>query len=80
MLVLCNVHIPSHPLNEQQEQITLLEGAKLCFYILNGEGREPIVLPWKCHSGHINKLCDDCNNCTKFQFIQKKSSEILHFL
>ena len=26
VLVLCNVHISSHPLNKQQEQITLLEG------------------------------------------------------
>ena len=29
---------------------------------------EPIVLPWKCHSGYIMELCDECNNCTKFQF------------
>ena len=36
VLVLCNVHIRSQPLNEQQEQITLLEGGKLGFYLLNG--------------------------------------------
>ena len=29
VLVLCNVHIWSHPMNEQEEQITLLEGGKL---------------------------------------------------
>ena len=44
VLVLCNVHIRSHPLNEQQERITLLDGGKLGFYLLNGEGLEPIVL------------------------------------
>jgi len=30
------------------------------------------VLPWKCHSGHIPELCDECNNCTKFQFYAEK--------
>jgi len=68
VLVLCNVHIRSHLLNEQQEQITLLEGGKLWFSPLNGESLEPIVLPWKCHSGHIMELCDECNYCTEFQF------------
>ena len=29
VLLLCNVHIRSHPLNEQQGQMTLLEGGKL---------------------------------------------------
>ena len=72
MLVLCNVHIRSQPLNEQLEQITLLEGRKLRFYLLNGEGLEPIVLPWKCHSGHIMELCDECKNSTKFQFYTEK--------
>ena len=80
VLVLCNVHIRSHPLNEQHEQITLFEGGKLWFYLLNGYSPEPTVLPWKCHSGHIMELCDECNNCTKFQFCTKKSSEIFHFL
>ena len=47
VLVLCNVHISSHPLNKQ-EQVTLPEGEKLWFYLLNGESLEPIVLPWKC--------------------------------
>ena len=74
MLVLCNVHIRSYPVNEQQEQITLLEGKKTDFSPLNGEGVEPIVLAWKCHSGHIMELCDECNNCTvSFSSIQKKS-------
>ena len=59
-------------MNEQEEQITLLEGGKLCFYPLSGEGLEPIVLPWKCHSGYIMELCDECDNCTKFQFYTEK--------
>ena len=72
MLLLCNVHVRSHPLNEQQEQITLLEGGKLLVSPLNGEGLEPIVLPWKCHSGHIMELCEEHNNCTEFQFYTEK--------
>ena len=39
---------------------------------LSGEGLEPIVLPWKYHSAHIMELCDECNNCTKFQFYTEK--------
>ena len=50
------------------EWTTLLERGKLWVYLWNEEGLEPIVLPWKCHSGHIMELCDNCNNCTKFQF------------
>jgi len=49
LLVLCNVRIRSHPLNERQDQMTLLDGEKLRFSSLNGEGLESIVLPWKCH-------------------------------
>ena len=30
------------------------------------------MLPWKCHSGNIMKLCGECNNCTKFHFYTKK--------
>ena len=30
------------------------------------------MLPWKCHSGHIMELGDECNNCTKFQFCGEK--------
>ena len=76
LLVRCNARISSHPLNEHQEQLTLLEGGKLWFYPLKGESLELIVLPWKCHRGHIVELCDECNNCTKFQ----NSAEIFHFL
>ena len=85
LLLLWKVHNRSQPRNEKPEQITLLEEWKLWFYPLNGEGLEPIVLPWKCHSGPqaliYNRvvslgclwvdmeLCDECNNCT-FSFIQ----------
>ena len=68
----CNVHICSHPLNEQQDQITLLDREKLWFSSLNRESLEPIVLPWKCHSRHIMELCDECKNCTKFQLYTEK--------
>ena len=30
------------------------------------------MLPWKCHSGHIMELCDECNNCTKFKLYTEK--------
>ena len=83
MLVLCNVHIRSHPLNEQQKQITLHNTSwrkeTLIFSPLNGEGVEPIVLAWKCHSGHILELCDECNNCTKFQFYTEKVVRDIQF-
>ena len=72
LLVLCNVHINSHPPNEQQDQITLLEGRKLWFSSLNGESLKRIVLPWKCHCGHIVELSDECNNWTKFQLYTEK--------
>ena len=78
-LVLCNVHLYSHPLNEQQDQITFLNGGKLSFSSLNGEGLEPIVLSWKCHSGHIMELCDECNNCTKFQLYKEKVVRDINF-
>ena len=60
------VHICSHPLNGHQERKTLLEREELL--PLDGEGPEPIVLPWKCHEGHAMELCDEYSNCTKFQF------------
>ena len=74
VLVLCNVHIRSHPLNDQQEQITLW------FYPLNGKGLEPIVLPWKCQSGHIMELCDECNNCIHLQFCKENVFRDIPFL
>ena len=72
VFVLSNAHIRSHPRHEQQGLIALLEGGKLRFYLLNGEGLEPITLPWKCHHGHIMELCGECNNCTKVQFDTEK--------
>ena len=60
VLVLCNVDIRSHLVKEQEQ----IERGKRLFYPLNGEGLLPIVLPWKCHSGHIVEVCDECNNRT----------------
>ena len=80
LLVLCNVHTRSHPLNEQQDLMTLLDGGNLRFSSLNGEGLEPIVLPWKYQSGHIMELCDECNYCTKFQFYTEKVARDIVFV
>ena len=44
ILVLCNVHIRSHPLNEHQEQIATSPGGKHGFDPLDGEGLKPIML------------------------------------
>ena len=80
MLGVCNVHVHSYPLNEQQEQIKLLEGGKLLFSPLNGEGLEPIVFRWKCHGGHIMELRDESNNRTKFKcYAEKVVREIQFF-
>ena len=74
----CAVHSRSHTLNEQQEQITVLEGGKLWFYPLIGEGTL-----W-CHG---NVTVDISWNFVmsktavqSFSSIQKKSCEILYFL
>ena len=69
----------SHPLNEQQEQITL-EGGKLSFSPLNGEDLELIVLQWKCHNGDSMEFCDEYNNCTKFQFYTEQVMRDIEFL
>ena len=37
------------------------------------------MLPWKCHNGHIMEVCDDCNNCTKFQFYTEKAFRDIPF-
>ena len=74
VLLLWNVHIHSHSLNEQQEKMTILEGGKLWFY------------PFCCHGNVtvdiiIMELCDECNNCTKFQFhTEEVLEDTLHFL
>ena len=31
------------------------------------------MLQWKCLSGHIMELCDQCNNCTKFRLYTEKA-------
>jgi len=53
---------------------------KKVFSSLIGEGLEPIVLPWKCHSGHIMELCDECNNCTKFQLYTEEVARDIKFV
>ena len=81
VFVLSNAHIRSHALLKQQGLIALLEGEKLSFYLLNGEGLEPIMFPWKFHSGHIMELWDECNNFTKFHFYTENAfRDILIFV
>ena len=75
MLVLCNVHICSHPLNEQQEQITLLEGGK---FEWRGPGAHSVGM--EMSQWDIMELCDECkNNCTKFQFYTEKAFRDIPF-
>ena len=80
ILVLCDVHIRSHSLNEHQELIALLR-----------EGNSDIILcmetAWKplcCHGNvtvdHIMKLCIENNNCKKFQFYTEKVFRDIPFL
>ena len=38
------------------------------------------MLPWKCRSGHIIELCDECNHCTKFQFYTENVRDIHFFV
>ena len=72
MLVLCNVHIRSHRLNEHQEQITGI-----------GEGNSDFTLwmegawsPLRCYGNvtvaHIMELCNEYKNCKTFQFYTEK--------
>ena len=37
------------------------------------------MFPWKCHSGHIMELCDECNNYTKFQFYTENAFRDIPF-
>ena len=41
-------------------------------FLFEWREQEPIVLPRKCHGGHIMERCDECNNCTKFQLYTEK--------
>ena len=50
VLLLCNVHIRSHPLNEQQEQIKLLE--ENCYFEWRGPGAYCVAMEmsqWTYH-------------------------------
>ena len=80
VLVLCNVHISSHPLNKQQEQITLLEGENSDFIFWMERAWSPL-----CYHGNVTvKISWDfvvsVTTVQSFSSIQKKSSEIFLFL
>ena len=77
--VRANAHIRSHPLHKQQGLIALLEGEKLRFYHLNGEGQEPITFPWNVTVGILWNFVMSVTTAQSFSSIQKKPSEIFHF-
>ena len=73
ILVLCNVHIRSHPLNEHQEQIALLGEGNSDFILWMERAWSPLCWHGNVTLAHIMELCDDLyNNCKKFQFYTEK--------
>ena len=80
MLLLCNVHISSHPLNKQQEQIQKhfwTEKTLILSFEWRGPGAHCVAM--EMSRGNIMKLCGECNNCTKFQFYTEKVFRDLPF-
>jgi len=80
VLVLCNVHISSHPLNKLQEQITLLKGENSDFIFWMERAWSPLC----CH-GNVRveiswNFVVSVTTVQSFSSIQKQSSEIFHFL
>ena len=82
VLVLCNGHIRSQPLNEHQEQITLIKLE-----------RETLILPfgWRGPGAHcvametsqwaiLRNFVMSITTVKSFSSTQKKYSEIFHFL
>ena len=79
VLVLCNVHIRSHAVNEKQEQITLLEGGKLLFPLWMERAWSPLC----CH-GNVKvdvswNFVMSVTTVLSFSSIQKKSWERFNF-
>ena len=80
VLMLCNVHISSHPLNKLQEQITLLKGENSDFIFWMERAWSPLC----CH-GNVRveiswNFVVSATTVQSFSSIQKKSSDIFHFL
>ena len=76
--MLCNVHIRSHPLNDNQEQITLSNEENSDFTVWMGRTWSPLC----CH-GNVTvdmELCDEYKNCRKFQFYAEKDSRGIPFV
>ena len=77
MLVLCNVRINSHPLNKQQEQITLPEGETLILsFKWRGPGAHCVAMEMEISRNFVVIA----TTVQIFSSIQKKSSEIFHLL
>ena len=76
MLVQCNVYILAHPLNEQQEQITILDEENSDFTLR----MERVWSPF-CYHGNVTvdisrNFVTIVSTVQSFSSIQKKSSEI----
>ena len=68
MIMLCKGHIRSHPLNEHQEQITLIGEGNPDFTLWMERAWSPLCCYGNVTVGHIMELCNEYQNCTKFQF------------
>ena len=79
ILVLRNVHIPSHPLNKHQEQKALLGKGNSDFILWMVRAWSPLCCHGNVKMDHIMKLCDEYNNSTKFQFHTEKGLRDIPF-
>ena len=79
ILVLRNVHIPSHPLNKHQEQKVLLGKGNSDFILWMVKAWSPLCCYGNVIVDHIMKLCDEYNNSTKFQFYTEKGLRDIPF-
>ena len=80
VLVLCNVHISSHPLNKQEVQITLLEGENSDFIFWMERAWSPLCCHGNVTVGISWNFVVSTSTIHSFNSIQKKSSYIFHFL
>ena len=74
-----SIIISSHPLNKQQEQMTLLEGENTDFIFWMEKAWRPL-----CFHGYVTveiswNFAVFVTTVQSFSSIQKKSSEIFHF-
>ena len=78
-MVLCNVHIRSHPINERQEQITLIGEGNSDFTLWIERAWSPLCYHRNVTVGHIMEFCDEYKNCKRFQFYTEKGFRDIAF-